>query len=82
MEQTISKTVEPIAGAGGFYMLLSLQDKDPAYYGDRITPKDYDQVLMRWKVSDNEYRVIFGSLHAKTVTANVLAELEQNLPEK
>ena len=50
------------------------------YYGKTITPKDADKVLLRWnvseKVSDNEYRVIFGDLHAETVDADVLAELE------
>ncbi len=71
-----------ITGLSTFYTQLVQQKKDPAYYGDKVTPKDYDQVLMRWKVSDNEYRIIFGSLHVETVTANVLAELEQNLPEK
>jgi hypothetical protein len=36
---------------------------------------------MRWKVSDNEYRVIFGDLHTQTVTAEALANLEKNLPK-
>jgi hypothetical protein len=55
--------------------------KDPEYYGKTVTPKDADKVLMRWKVSDNEYRVIFGDLHAETVTADKLAELEAALPK-
>ena len=42
-----------------------------------ITPKDADKVLMRWKVSDNEYRIIFGDLHAETVTPEKLVELEK-----
>ncbi|HUV66124.1 MAG TPA: hypothetical protein VMW24_19685, partial [Sedimentisphaerales bacterium] len=60
---------------------LVQQKKDPAYYGKTVTPKDADKVLMRWKVSDSEYRVIFGDLHAETVTADALAELEKLLPE-
>jgi hypothetical protein len=36
---------------------------------------------MRWKVSDKEYRVIFGDLHAETVTPEKLAELEKALPK-
>ena len=36
---------------------------------------------MRWKVSDTEYRVIFGSLHVETVGAEALAELEASLPK-
>jgi len=34
---------------------------------------------MRWKITDNEYRVIFGDLHAETVTPEKLAELEAAL---
>jgi len=71
----------PIRGLGRFYSLLQYDKKDPAYYGKTVTPKDTDKVLLRWKVSDNEYRVIFGDLHAETVTADALAELEKLLPE-
>ena len=73
-------TMMPIQAMGSFYMLLAQDKKDPAYYGEIVTPEDADQVLMRWKVSDNEYRVIFGGLHVETVTAGVLAELEKTLP--
>jgi outer membrane lipoprotein-sorting protein len=71
----------PIQGAGMFYMMLTQEKKDPAYYGNLVTPQDADKVLLRWKVSDNQYRVIFGSLHAETVSAEVLAELEKGLPK-
>lgn len=60
-----------------FRFRLLMDRKDPQYYGKTITPKDADKVLMRWKVSDKEYRVIFGDLHAETVTAEALAELEK-----
>jgi outer membrane lipoprotein-sorting protein len=79
--QEIMDTMRPIQGLGMFHMLLVQDKKDPAYYGDIVTPEDEDQVLMRWKVSDTEYRVIFGSLHTETVTADVLAELEESLPK-
>ncbi len=67
----------PIRGLARFYNV----QKDPAYYGKTVTPKDGDKVLMRWKVSDNEYRVIFGDLRAKTVTAEQLTELEKGLKQ-
>jgi len=51
------------------------------YYGKTVTPKDADKVLMRWKVSENEYRVVFGDLHAETVSPEKLAELEKALPK-
>jgi len=71
----------PIRGLARFYNGLQYDKKDPAYYGETVTPKDADKVLMRWKVSDNEYRVIFGDLHAETVTAEKLTELEKALPK-
>jgi len=72
----------PIQGAGMFYMLLTQEKKDPAYYGNVVTPQDADKVLMRWKLSDNQYRVLFGSLHAETVSAETLAELEKDIPKE
>jgi len=71
----------PTLNLSGFYYGLVQDKKDPAYYGKTVTPKDADKVLMRWKLSDNEYRVIFGDLHAETVTPAKLAELEAALPK-
>jgi hypothetical protein len=71
----------PIRGLAMFWYVLEDNKKDPAYYGKVVTTKDADKVLMRWKVSDNEYRVIYGDLHAETVTPEKLAEIESALPE-
>jgi hypothetical protein len=71
----------PLNGIGIFYASLMRNAKDTAYYGETVTPKDADKVLMRWKISDNEYRVIFGDLHTETVTPEKLTELEANLPK-
>lgn len=84
VKQAVSGMMEklkPILTIGTFNAMLAADDKDPAYYGDIVTPEDVEQVLMRWKVSDTEYRIIFGNLHAETVTADVLAELEKTLPK-
>jgi len=62
-----------------FYAALDQADKDVAYYGDRVTADDVDKVLMRWKVLDGQYRVIFGDLSAENVSAEELAELEKGL---
>jgi hypothetical protein len=70
----------PVHGLARFYVLLGRDKKDPAYYGKVVTPKDADKVLLRWKLSDNQYRVIFGDLHAQTVSSERLTELEDNLP--
>ena len=84
-DESISKKftdkMTPIFMAATFYGTLVRGNKDPAYYGKTVTPQDADKVLMRWKVSDTEYRVIFGNLNAQTVKADVLAELEKTLPK-
>ena len=64
-----------------FPLMLAGQGAEPVYHGDIVTPDDVDLPLMRWKASDGEYRVIFGDLHAETVTADVLADLEATLPQ-
>ena len=59
-----------------FYAGLVIEDKDPAYYGDKVTAEFPHAVLMRWKTDDGKYRIIFGDLTARDVTAEELAELE------
>jgi len=64
-----------------FPLMLGGQGAEPVYHGDVVTPSDAGLPLMRWKVSDGQYRVIFGDLHAETVTADVLTQLEAALPQ-
>ncbi len=47
-----------------------------AYYGKTVGPNDKDKVLLRWKLDDGRYEVIFGDLRSETVTAKRLRELE------
>ena len=49
---------------------------DAAYYGKTVGPNDKDKVLLRWKLNDTQYRVIFGDLRIEDVTAASLTELE------
>lgn len=67
-----------VQGACMFYAKLVTDNKEPVYYGDIVTADDPDAVLMRWKISENQYRVIFGDLTIENVTAEQLAELESN----
>ena len=60
-----------------YYKKLIRQRKSPTYYGENITVKDDDRVLMWWNVSDNRYRAILGNLTRKSVTAEELAELKK-----
>jgi len=84
LEQVIKETMElmrPVQSLGMFYMTLVQDKKEPAYYGESVGPDDAGAVLMRWKISDNEYRVIFGDLSAENVTTEELFELEKSLPK-
>jgi len=67
--------LKPIRFLNKFY--IGLAKKESKYYGKTITPQDTGKVLMHWKLSDKEYRVIFGNLHAETVSPEELAELEK-----
>jgi len=60
-----------------FYETLINENKEPVYYGETVEPGNLSKVLLRWKLDDGRYRVIFGDLSAKTVTAEELAELEK-----
>jgi hypothetical protein len=62
-----------------FYRGLVRHKQDPAYYGKTVGPKDVDKLLLRWKLNDGHYRVIFGDLKVKTVTVKELVELEKPL---
>jgi hypothetical protein len=59
-----------------FYAGLVIDGKDPAYCGDKVTAEFPHAVLMRWKIQDGKYRIIFGDLTARDVSAGELAELE------
>jgi len=78
---TILKTtmdiMRPLQSIGFFYMTLVTDKKEPVYYGESVGPDDADKVLLKWKVSDDHHRVIFGDLTAKEVTADELNKLER-----
>jgi outer membrane lipoprotein-sorting protein len=83
-QETSEKALEmmrPVQSLGMFYMLLVQDRKEPAYYGESVGPNDVNMVLLRWKISDNEYRVIYGDLTAENVSAEQLSELEAALPK-
>jgi outer membrane lipoprotein-sorting protein len=60
-----------------FYAKLSMDGNNPAYYGKNVNTDDTDAVLMRWKISEGKYRVIYGDLIAEDVNAEELEEMEQ-----
>ena len=82
MSKAMLDIMMPVQATTGFYAQLVQQKKDPAYYGDIVTPDQPDLILMRWQIEDNQYRVIFSDLTAETVTRQQLAELENALPQE
>jgi hypothetical protein len=51
------------------------------YHGDRVTAENPELVLLRWKVSEGVYRVVFGDLSTENFSVEELAELEAALPK-
>ncbi|MBA7480543.1 hypothetical protein ES707_16005 [subsurface metagenome] len=83
-DEQMKKTMEmmrPVQSLGMFYMMLVQDKKEPAYYGESVSPNDAGVVLMRWKISESQYRVIFGDLSALDVSTEELAELEELSPK-
>lgn len=76
MEKSM-ELMRPLQSPGWFYLMLAKGQKEPVYYGQSVGPDDADTILLRWKVSDNEYRAIFGDLSVGNATAEQLAELEK-----
>lgn len=66
-----------LSAPGYFYQELVEDNKDPVYYGETVKPGDSSKVLLRWKLDDGQYRVIFGDLSVKNVTSQELALLEK-----
>ena len=64
-----------------FYSDLNTKHSEVAYYGANVTANDVDSVLMRWRVSDDNYRVILGDLRALNVDSTKLAQLERDRSE-
>ena len=64
------------------YEYLAQRGKDVIYYGDRAGPKDSNAVLLQWKLSDGNYRIIFGDLHEGTVSPEELIKLQAQMLQK
>ena len=59
-----------------YFGTLETEGKDPVYNGQTVTAADAGKVLVRWKVDNDQYRVILGDLRIEDVSAGRLAELE------
>jgi hypothetical protein len=63
----------------GFEQSGQILDHRPEaiYFGKTVGPGDTAKILMRWKLDDGRYEVIFGDLRSETVTAERLHALEE-----
>lgn len=50
-----------------FYAGLVEDGVEVEYHGASVSALDYDKVLMRWKLEDGRWRVIYGDLRAATI---------------
>jgi outer membrane lipoprotein-sorting protein len=69
---------EVVEAIPGFCRIGEIQmyNVDAAYYGKTVGPSDKEKVLLRWKLDDGRYAVIFGDLRSEIVTADRLRHLE------
>ncbi len=77
-----TNAIQNILPVGSFYAQLVGAEKEAVYYGDTVTAENPEAVLLRWKISDGYYRVIFGDLTTSDVTAEELDGLESSLLEQ
>ena len=71
------KAFDGFQGLALFNRVL-MANPDAAYYGKTVGPNDKDKVLVRWKLDDGRYQVLFGDLRDEAVTAERLRALEAN----
>ena len=50
-----------------FYAGLVEDGVEIEYFGDSVGATDFDKVLMRWRLDDGRWRVIYGDLRAVTI---------------
>jgi hypothetical protein len=65
-------------GTQGLSWINAIQRDFPegVYNGKTVIPQDATKILVRWRLDDGDYRVIFGNLTSATVSPARLGELE------
>ena len=75
-ESEKKQKIQDIFFASAFYEKLGREKRDVAYHGDVVGADDAERVLLRWKVTNDSYRVVRADLRCETVTRVQLAALE------
>lgn len=58
-----------IGGACVFYMQLQAEGRSAEYHGKTVKPGQANAVLVRWRLPDGQWRVVYGDLRVETVPA-------------
>jgi hypothetical protein len=61
------KELFKLRGFCSFYAGLVRDGVEVEYNGGSVTARDYDDILMRWRLEDGRWRVIYGDLRAQTM---------------
>lgn len=56
-----------VRGLNAFYKELVEDGIEVEYFGSEVGARDYNKVLMRWKLDDGRWRVIYGDLRTETI---------------
>ena len=70
---------EVLGGLSRYYRDFVSQGRDVVYYGESVSSQDGSAILMHWRLADGRYRVIFGDLHVREVTAEELIQLQAQM---
>jgi hypothetical protein len=63
--------------ASDFYGELVKEESGVVYYGHDVKPEDAHRILVRWRIDEESYRVVFGNLDVETVDPARLIDLEE-----
>jgi hypothetical protein len=55
-----------------FFEELRTQDRAPVYHGETVTARDFDRVLLAWRLDDGNFRVVLGDLRVQDLTGQEL----------
>lgn len=56
-----------VRSACRFFNDLAAAGREATWHGDSVTARDFDRVLMRWRLDDGSWRVVYGDLRTATV---------------
>ena len=65
--QVGTKAARKAISVAMFYKMLANEEREPEYFGATVKPGDSKAVLLKWKLDDGRYRVIYGDLRVETV---------------